>query len=136
MAIKVIKKIDQIETCKKLEENPQNLIIDSITSIKQTTYNPEKFYFYINFLMEDEYKFGMSYTFDLIDGDEFECTTYSKLFVLVKDFLDLDEETCRGIRFSKNDLRKVLLKKEFLATAEFREAYGKTVPYIKVKKIL
>ena len=136
MVIKVIKKIGQIEACKKLEENPQNLIIDSITSIKQTTYNPEKFYFYINFLMEDESKFGMSYTFDLIDGDEFECTTYSKLFVLVKDFLDIDEETCRGIRFSKNDLRKVLLKKEFLATAEFREAYGKTVPYIKVKKIL
>ena len=136
MAIKVLKKIDQIEACKKLEENPQNLIIDSITSIKQTTYNPEKFYFYINFLMEDGSKFGMSYTFDLIDGDEFECTTYSKLFVLVKDFLDIDEEACSGIRFSKNDLRKVLLKKEFLATAEFREAYGKTVPYIKVKKIL
>ena len=136
MAIKVLKKIDMIEACKKLEKNPQNLIIDTITPIKQTTYNPEKFYFYINFLMEDGSKFGMSFTFNLIDGDEFECTTFSKLFVLVKDFLDIDEKTCGGLRFSKNDLRKVLLKKEFLATAEFREAYGKNVPYIIVKKIL
>lgn len=136
MAIKVLNKINQNEACLKLINNPQKLKIESITSIKQTTYNPEKFYFYINFLMEDGFKFGVSYTFDLIDGDEFQCTTYSKLFVLVKNFLDIDEENCGGIHFSKNDMRKLLLKKEFLATAEFRDAYGKTVPYIIVKKVL
>ena len=51
-------------------------------------------------------------------------------------FLNIDEKTSEGISFSKNDLRNVLLKKEFVATAEFRQAYGKTVPYIIVKKIL
>lgn len=136
MAIKVLKKIDQNEACLKLSNNPQKLKIESITSIKQTTYNPDKFYFYINFLMEDGCKFGVSYTFDILDGDEFQCTTYSKLFVLVKDFLEIDEDECSGINFSKNDMRNLLLKKEFLATAEFREAYGRTVPYIIVKKIL
>lgn len=85
--------------------------------------------------MKDGLKFGISYTFDLIEADEFECKSYSKLFVLVKDFLEIDEKTCEGIRFSKNDLHNVLLKKEFLATVEFRETYGKTVPYIIVKKV-
>lgn len=136
MAIKVLKRVDQKEACSKLEKNPQNLKIISITPIKQTTYNPEKFYFYINFLMEDGSKFGMSYTFDLVDDNEYECSTYSKLFVLVKKFLDIDEDSCGGLHFAKNDLHTLLLKKEFLATAEFRETYGKSVPYIIVKKIL
>ncbi|MBQ9025629.1 MAG: hypothetical protein IJ104_04525 [Methanobrevibacter sp.] len=136
MAIKVLKKIDPKEACLNLEKNPQKLKIISITPIKQTTYNPEKFYFYINFLMEDGSKFGISYTFDLVDNDEYECTTYSKLFVLVKKFLKINEENCSGLHFAKNDLHTLLVKKEFLATAEFREAYGKTVPYIIVKKIL
>ena len=136
MAIKVLKKIDQNEACKKLEESPQKLIIQSITPIKQTTYNPLKYYFYINFLMEDGSKFGISYTFDLVDDDEYECTTYSKLFVLVKDFLEIDEKNCSGLHFAKYDLHNLLLKKEFLASAEFRETYGKTVPYITVKKVL
>ncbi len=118
MAIKVLKKIDAIEACKILEKESQMLKILSVTPIKQTSYNPEKFYFYVNFLMEDGSKFGISYTFDMVDGDEFECKTYSKLFVLVKDFLKIDEKTCSGIHFSKNDLHSVLLKKEFLATAE------------------
>lgn len=135
MSIKVLKKINPIKACMELEDNPQKLVIESITPIKQTNYNPEKFYFYINFLMENGSKFGVSYTFDMIDDDEFECTTYSKLFVLVKEFLNIDENACAGLRFSKNDLYDVLLKKEFLATSEFREAYGKSVPYIKVLKI-
>ena len=136
MAIKIVKRINQNEACKILEKENQNLKIESITPIKQTTYNPEKFYFYINFLMEDGSKFGVSYTFDMIDNDEFECTTYSKLFVLVKKFINMDENSCSSLRFSEKDLRNLLIKKEFLATAEFREVYGKSIPYIEAIKIV
>ena len=136
MTIKVLKTINQIEACEILEKNPQKLKVHSVTPIKQTNYNPEKFYFYVNFLMEDGSKFGINYSFDMVNSEEFECTTYSKLFVLVKEFLNVDENSCGGIRFSKSDLHDVLRNKEFLATAEFREVYGKEIPYIKVVKIL
>ena len=86
--------------------------------------------------MENGYKFGISYTFDMVSDDEFECTTYSKLFVLIKSFLDIDEDKCSGINFGKKDIHNILLKKEFIATAEFRDVYGKSIPYIIVKKVL
>ena len=86
ISIKVLKRIDQNEACLKLKDNPQNLIIDSITSIKQTTFNPEKFYFYVNFLMEDGSKFSVNYTLDMVSYDEFECTTYSNYLYLLKIF--------------------------------------------------
>lgn len=135
MAIKILEKISENDACLELKYKPQILKIKFISKIKPSSLGDDRYYFFINYEMEDGRKFGVSYVFDKED-DYYTCKSRSKLFNLVKGFLDIDETTSNGIGFTRDDLMKLLLNKKFLATAEFREIYGNTFPYICVVNVL
>lgn len=134
MAIKVFKKINEKDACSELIKKPQILNIQSISNIKPSKFDDMKYYFFINFIFEDGRKFSVSYIFDK-ENEHYTCKTRSKLFLLLKGFLEVDDE-CGGIGFTREDLIKLLVNKKFLATAEFREINNKSFPFIKVVNVI
>ena len=74
-------------------------------------------------------------SFYLEDG-KFKCGTSSKLYNLMKGFLDLNPLTCVGLTFDKSDIDETLLNKKFIASAFVQSVGGKNYPYIVCEKVI
>ena len=135
MAIKVLKKISEKDACLELEEKSEILTIKAIGKIGQSKFGEDKYYFYITYEFEDGRTLKISYLFDKKE-DYYSCTSRSKLFEILKGFLEINKYECNGVDFERDDLIELLLNKRFLATAEFREIYGNSFPYIIVLDVL
>ena len=129
MAISVLKKITENDACGILIEKKQELLVVNIDEIKKSTRKENQYYCYIDFEMEDGTRFGASYSFYLQDG-LFKCGTSSKLYYLLKGFLDINPLTDVGLTFNESDIRETLLNEVFVASAIVQSVGGKNYPYI------
>lgn len=135
MAIEVLKKITEKDACGILMKNKQELVVVNVDDIKESTRKENQYYCYVDFEMENGTQFGASYSFYLEDG-LFKCGTSSKLFYLMKGFLNLNELECVGLTFKKSDISETLLNKKFLASAIVQSVGGKNYPYIVCEKVV
>ena len=135
MAISVLKKITEKDACAILLDNKQELHVVNIDKIKQSTRKENQYYCYIDFEMENGTQFGASYSFYLEDG-VFKCGTSSKLYYLLKGFLDLNPLTDVGLTFDKADIDATLNNKKFIASAFVQSVGGKNYPYIVCEKVI
>jgi len=135
MAISVLKKITEKDACSILMKQEQELTIIGIDEIKESTRKENQCYFYIDFEMKDGTQFGASYSFYCEDG-LFKCGTSSKLFYLMKGFLNLNELDCVGLTFDKSDIDNTLKDKKFVASAIVQSVGGKNYPYIICNKVI
>ena len=133
--IKQIKKISEKDACSRILHNPQELCIVNIDDIKESTRKTNQYYFYVDFVMEDGTQFGVSYSFYKEDG-EFKCGTQSKLYYLLKGFLDLNELECVGLTFDKSDIDETLLNKKFNASAFVQNVGGEKYIYLMCEKVV
>ena len=135
MAIGVVNKITENDACALLIKEKQELYIDNIDEIKQSKTSDNQYYFFIDYKMKDGTQFGVSYTFYLENG-KFRCGTSSKLYHLLKGFLNINPLTCTGLTFAKADIDEVLKNKKFLASAFVQSVGGKNYPYIVCEKVI
>ena len=135
MAISVLKKITEKDACSILMKQKQQLSVVNIGEIKPSTRKENQYYFYVDFEMEDGTQFGASYSFYGENG-LFKCGTSSKLFYLMKGFLNLNELDCVGLTFDKSDIDNTLKDKKFVASAIVQSVGGKNYPYIVCKKVI
>ena len=135
MAISVLKKITEKDACAILLNNKQELHVVNIDEIKPSTRKENQYYCYVDFEMENGTQFGASYSFYLEDG-LFKCGTSSKLFYLMKGFLNLNELDCVGLTFDKADIDATLKDKKFIASAIVQSVGGKNYPYIVCEKVI
>ena len=135
MAINVLKKITEKDACSILLKQEQELTVVNIDEIKESTRQENQYYCYVDFEMEDGTQFGASYSFYLQDG-LFKCGTSSKLYCLLKGFLDLNPLTDIGLTFDKSDIDSTLKDKKFVASAVVQSVGGKSYPYIVCKKVI
>lgn len=135
MAINVLKKITEKDACSILIKNKQELHVVNIDEIKVSTRKENQYYCYVDYEMKDGTQFGVSYSFYLEDG-MFKCGTSSKLFYLMKGFLNLNELDCVGLTFDKSDIVETLENKKFLASAIVQSVGGKNYPYIVCEKVI
>ena len=113
----------------------QQLLVVNVDEIKPSTRKENQYYVYVDFEMEDLTQFGASYSFYLEDG-KFKCGTSSKLYYLLKGFLDLNPLTDVGLTFTKDDIAEMLENKLFLASAIVQNVGGKNYPYIVCEKVI
>lgn len=135
MAINVLKKITEKDACGILLNNKQKLCVVNIDEIKESTRKENQYYCYVDFEMKDGTQFGASYSFYQEDG-MFKCGTSSKLFYLMKGFLNLNELDCVGLTFDKSDIYATLKDKKFIASAIVQSVGGKNYPYIVCEKVI
>ena len=135
MAINVLKKIDEKDACSILMKQEQELCVVNIDEIKESTRKENQYYCYVDFEMKDGPQFGASYSFYQEDG-MFKCGTSSKLFHLMKGFLNLNELDCVGLTFDKSDISETLKDKKFMASAIVQSVGGKNYPYIICEKVI
>ena len=135
MAINILKKITEQDACSLLMKQEQELHVVNVDDIKESTRKENQYYCYIDFEMKDGTQFGASYSFYLEDG-VFKCGTSSKLFYLMKGFLNLNPLTDVGLTFDKNDIAETILNKRFLASAIVQSVGGKNYPYIVCNKVI
>ena len=135
MAIGVINKIKEDDACAILLKEKQELHIVNVDEIKQSKTKKNSFYFFIDFEMKDGTKFGASYSCYLEDG-KFKCGTSSKLYHLMKGFLNLNPLTCVALTFDKSDIDEVLQNKKFIASSSVQSIGGKNYPYITCEKVI
>lgn len=138
MVIKISKKITEKDACSILLKEKQELTVVNISEIKKSTKGNDdgnKYYFHIDYEMNDGTKFGVSYTFYLID-DVFKCGTLSKLFNLMKGLLDSNPLTDDDMEFDETDIAELILNKKFLASAIVQTIGGKNYPYIVLEKVI
>lgn len=135
MAINILKKITEQDACSLLMKQEQELHVGNVDDIKESTRKENQYYCYIDFEMKDGTQFGASYSFYLEDG-VFKCGTSSKLFYLMKGFLNLNPLTDVGLTFDKNDIAETILNKRFLASAIVQSVGGKNYPYIVCNKVI
>lgn len=135
MAINVLKKINEKDACSILMKNKQELCVVNIDEIKESTRKENQYYCYVDFEMKDGTQFGASYSFYQEDG-MFKCGTSSKLFHLMKGFLNLNELDCVGLTFDKSDISETLKDKKFMASAIVQSVGGKNYPYIICEKVI
>lgn len=135
MAIEVLKKINEKDACSILIKKEQELSVVRIDNVKESTRKENQYYLYVDFEMEDGTQFGVSYSFYLEDG-LFKCGTSSKLYHLLKGFLDLNPLTDIGLTFNKSDIDETLTNKKFLASAIVQSVGGKNYPYIICEKVI
>ena len=142
MAINVLKKITEKDACSILMKKQQELTVVNIDEIKESTRKENQYYCYVDFEMEDGTQFGASYSFYLEDEFAtpssvlFSCGTSSKLYYLLKGFLDLNPLTDVGLTFQKTDIDDILLNKKFIASAIVQSVGGKNYPYIVCEKVI
>ena len=70
MAIEISKKITEKDACSILLKEKQELLVVNVSEIKKSTKEKAKenqYYCHIDYEMEDHTKFGVSYTFYLVD---------------------------------------------------------------------
>ena len=135
MAINVLKKINEKDACSILMKNKQELCVVNIDEIKESTRKENQYYCYVDFEMKDGTQFGASYSFYQEDG-MFKCGNSSKLFHLMKGFLNLNELDCVGLTFDKSDISETLKDKKFMASAIVQSVGGKNYPYIICEKVI
>ena len=135
MAISVLKKISEKDACSILLKQEQELSVVNIDEIKESTRQENQYYCYVDFKMQDGTEFGVSYSFYLEDG-LFKCGTSSKLFYLMKGFLNLNQLDCVGLKFNESDIAETLENKKFVASAIVQSVGGKNYPYIVCKKVI
>ena len=138
MAIKISKKITEYDACSILLKEKQELHVVNISDIKKSTNENAKenqYYCYVDYEMKDGTSFGVSYTFYLEDG-LFKCGTSSKLYYLLKGFLDSNPLTDVKLTFNKADIDDTLLNKKFIASAIVQSVGGKNYPYIVCEKVI
>lgn len=135
MAFGILNKIKEDDACAILMKEKQELHIINIDEIKQSSRKENQFFFYVDFEMKDGTQFGASYSFYLEDG-KFKCGTSSKLYNLMKGFLDLNPLTCVGLTFDKSDIDETLSDKKFIASAFVQSVGGKNYPYIVCEKVI
>lgn len=137
MAIKPIKKekINEKEACSILMKKPQELKIFNIGNVKPSKRKQNQYYCFIDYKLGDDKTFGISYSFYLKDG-EYECSSSSKLYNLMKGFLDLNPLSTVGLTFNADDIRETLLNKVFLASVKIESVGGKNYPYITCEKVI
>ena len=135
MAINILKKITEQDACSLLMKQEQELHVVNVDDIKESTRKENQYYCYIDFEMKDGTQFGASYSFYLQDG-VFKCGTSSKLYYLLKGFLDLNPLTDVGLTFDKADIAETILNKRFLASAIVQSVGGKNYPYIVCNKVI
>lgn len=135
MVIKILKKINEKEACSLLMKEEQVLSIINIDEIKESTRKENQYYFYVDYEMEDGVQFGVSYTFSSENG-LFKCRTSSKLYFLLKGFLDLNPLTDVELTFNESDITETLLNKKFIASSIIQSVGGKNYPYIICKKVI
>ena len=135
MAIGVVNKITENDACALLIKEKQELYIDNIDEIKQSKTSDNQYYFFIDYKMKDGTQFGVSYTFYLENG-KFRCGTSSKLYHLLKGFLNINPLTCTGLTFAKADIDEVLKNKKFLASAFVQSVGGSNYAYITCEKVI
>ena len=135
MAINVLKKINEKDACSILMKQKQELVVVNIDEIKMSTRKENQYYCYVDFEMEDGTQFGASYSFYLQDG-LFKCGTSSKLYYLLKGFLNLNPLTDVGLTFDKSDIDATLKDKKFIASCIVQSVGGKNYPYIVCEKVI
>ena len=135
MAISVLKKINEKDACSILMKEKQEVSIVNVDEIKPSTRKENQYYCYIDFEMKDGTQFGASYSFYLQDG-VFKCGTSSKLYYLLKGFLDLNPLTDVGLTFDKADIDATLLNKKFIASVSVQSVGGKNYPYLVCEKVI
>lgn len=135
MAIEVLKKITEKDACSILLNEKQELVVINIGDIKESTRKENQYYLYVDFEMKNGTQFGVSYSFYLEDG-LFKCGTSSKLYHLLKGFLDLNPLTDVGLTFNESDIAETLENKKFLASAFVQSVGGKNYPYLVCKKVI
>ena len=135
MAISVLKKINEKDACSILMKEKQEVSIVNVDEIKPSTRKENQYYCYVDFEMKDGTQFGASYSFYLQDG-VFKCGTSSKLYYLLKGFLDLNPLTDVGLTFDKADIDATLLNKKFIASVSVQSVGGKNYPYLVCEKVI
>lgn len=135
MAFNVLKKVTEKDACAILLKENQELHVVNIDEIKQSTKKDNQFYCFIDFEMVDGTQFGASYSFYYEDG-LFKCGTSSKLYYLLKGFLDLNPLTDIGLTFHKADIDATLKDKKFIASAVVQSVGGNNYPYIVCEKVI
>lgn len=135
MAIEVLKKINEKDACSILIKEKQELLVINIGEIKESTRKDNQYYCYVDFEMKDGTQFGVSYSFYLQDG-VFKCGTSSKLYHLLKGFLDLNPLTDVGLSFNESDIVETLENKKFIASAIVQSVGGKNYPYLICEKVI
>ena len=135
MAISVLKKITEKDACSILMKQKQQLSVVNIGEIKPSTRKENQYYFYVDFEMEDGTQFGASYSFYGENG-MFKCGTSSKLFCLMKGFLNLNELDCVGLTFDESDIADTLDNQLFIASAVVQSVGGKNYPFIVCEKVI
>ena len=135
MTFTVIKQISDEDACSFLMKKEQKLEIVNVDEIKESTRKENQYYFYVDFEMEDGTKFGTSYSFYKEDG-VCKCGTSSKLYYLLKGFLDLNPLTDIGVTFNESDIAEILENKKFIASAIVQNVGGKNYPYLVCKKVI
>ena len=135
MAIEVLKKITEKDACGILMKKQQELVVVNVDSIKESTRKENQYYCYVDFEMEDGTQFGASYSFYGENG-LFKCGTSSKLYYLLKGFLNLNPLTDVGLTFNKTDIDSTLKDKKFIASAIVQSVGGKNYPYIVCEKVI
>lgn len=138
MAIEISKKITEKDACGILLKEKQELLVVNVSEIKKSTKGNDdgnKYYFHIDYKMEDGTKFGVSYTIYLVDG-VFKCGTLSKFFNLMKGLLDSNPLTDDDMKFKEDDIAETILNKKFLASAIVQNIGGKNYPYIVLEKVI
>lgn len=135
MAFGIVTKITERDACSKLFNQEQELTVVNVDDVKVSKRKENHYYCFVDFRMKDGTEFGVSYSFYKEDG-VFKCGTSSKLYHLMKGFLDLNPLTCKGLTFDKSDIDDALLNKKFLASAIVQSVGGKNYPYIICKKVI
>lgn len=135
MAIEVLKKITEKDACGILMKDKQQLSVVDIGEIKESTMKENQYYCYVDFEMNDGTQFGVSYSFYLQDG-LFKCGTSSKLYYLLKGFLDLNPLTDVGLTFDESDIAEILENKKFIASVIVQSVGGKNYPYLVCEKVI
>lgn len=135
MAFNISKKIKEYDACSILMEKKQELGIVNVGEIKPSKDKENQYYCYIDYVMKDGTKFGVSYSFYLEDG-LFKCGTSSKLYNLMKGLLDSNPLTDDTLDFKDGDIAETLLNKKFLASAIVQNIGGNNYPYIVLEKVI
>ncbi len=138
MVIKAIKeeKISEKEACNVLMKKPQQLWIYNIGDVKPSKRREDQYYCFIDYKLDDDRIFGISYSFYLNNNGEFQCNTSSKLYNLMKGFLNLNPFSTVALTFDENDINETLLDKVFIASVKIESVGSKNYLYITCDKVI
>lgn len=124
------KKLDNKTALKMLYDEPQILHVKKVNELRPSKIAENSYYFFVDLQMEDGQEFGISYTVQLNEYDEIWCSNGSKLFALLKGFLNINSFDYKGISLTMDDITETLSNKTFLAKCEAHTYGGKIHLYL------